>query len=312
MKIAQNIFNIKPFLPVKNEQKVSFCQFSSSLNEDTLQLSEMAQNEKRANNILATYRKFGVDQYKALTPEQRDLIFSTCNQNTINAARESVKMAMFTKEELDKEYGKGNYVFCCIGTSPSGIARVLEFMGVETKYFPISELRVERELNHRRFSDKKYLDEQGLDFTQYGKFLSEQGISLDEIKKSGKKYLFFDYTCSGHTLKMFKYFLQEAFFIDDLNVEFKSINGYLTHRAMKNVDLKKAEEVENYVFSYMYRPKMGMYGGIGHLPFRKTNEITAHKYRDTGDFAKKFNLLVMHELQNQGLLKNNPKNRKSL
>ncbi len=312
MKITQNIFNINSINPVKNEVKTSFRQSASSLNADTFQLSETAQNEKIVNNLLAKYKKFGIEQYKALTPQQKDLIFSTCNQNTKDVATASVNMAKFAKQELDKAYGEGNYVFCCIGTSPAGIARVFEFMGVETKYFPISELRVEREINHRRFADKEYLDEQGLDFTEYGKFLSEQGISSEEIDKSGKKYLFFDYTCSGHTLRMFEYILREAFAIDTPNVEYKSINGYLTHWASKNKDKKKLEEIDDYVFSYMYRPKMGMYGGIGHLPFRKLNEITLHKDLDSGDFAKKFNLLVMDNLQSQGLLKNNSKNRKSL
>ena len=136
MKIALNTQNTNFYDKVNLNSKVSFGVFLPKLPNDTVSFSQNA----RAQSIFSKTKKFTINDYKRLSPFAISLLRSSCPEEIKKAAKDSVDTGLFLKQHLDKKYGEGKYVFCCIGTSPSGIARVFEFIGVETKYLPISSL----------------------------------------------------------------------------------------------------------------------------------------------------------------------------
>ena len=177
-----------------------------ALQEDTFTLSDKEKQKRDVEKLLGEKRKFSIPSYMKLASSDIDKINETIVSRTHNVAERSVDIALDLKEYLDETYGKDSYVFCCVGTSPAGVARAFEFMGVETKYLPISGLTHVRDFKYYRDLYPKYLE-----------FLSSQGLSKDKIEKSPKTYLFFDYTFTGNSLKIFENMMRSEFGLDTKN-----------------------------------------------------------------------------------------------
>ena len=94
------------------------------------------------------------------------------------------------KNELDKLYGKNNYVLIAIGRSVSSIAETMKHMGVDTKIIPLSGLR-RREVN----------DIPSKSLHTYKSFLVRKGLSKTDLcRNKNKKYVLMDYAYYGRTL----------------------------------------------------------------------------------------------------------------
>ncbi len=94
------------------------------------------------------------------------------------------------KKELDKLYGKNNYVLIAIGRSISSIAETLGYMGVNTKIIPLSGLR-RREVKDIPVNS----------LNTYKSFLVQKGLSKTDLSKNkNKKYVLIDYAYYGRTL----------------------------------------------------------------------------------------------------------------
>ena len=147
------------------------------LQEDTLSLSEVVILERKINKILSGKKKFDIADYKKLAPTDVDFLKNALPQEIQVAAHNSVNVALDLKEYLDAVYGEDKYVFCCIGTSPTGVARAFEFMGVETKYLPISGL------SWLRAGDEEF-QYYRMQFPNYKEFLAQQGLTKEQMEKS--------------------------------------------------------------------------------------------------------------------------------
>lgn len=64
-------------------------------------------------------------------------IISKAPEEIEEAVMDNIYLADDLKKYLDKKYGENGYIFASIGTPPSLVAKVFEYMGVETKYLPI-------------------------------------------------------------------------------------------------------------------------------------------------------------------------------
>jgi len=270
------------------------------LNSDTLELSPEARLKSQSSAILSRFHKFDIQNYDSLSKVEKSILRNTGKDAEI-AAEDSLIMGIKVKEDLDKRYGEDNYVFCSIGTSMSGVARVLEFMGVETKYLPISGLKyLYKEHIYRDYGGK---------FPVYGQFLKEQGITKEEIDSSRKQYLMFDFTNSGQSLRTFKQIMQEIFGIEGKNVRFSSADYECYAASAKKIDPE--QYARDYVEKYMLNEEMEKYCGVAHLPIWELDKIDECKSYESEN-AKRFNFFLIDKLKRKGLLKYNPANKTSL
>ncbi len=305
MKISQiNQVNYANFLKgfsAANNTSVRKTVSFQALTCDTF----VSQNEKEkeiSKRVFASTKKFKIKDYKKLHGEELEAVRKVCTDDfdVYITAKDNVDHALKLKSYLDAKYGKDKYVFCSIGRSPAGLARVFEFMGVETKYLPISGLR--------NFPDFDCVLGAADGLKEYGRFLRKQGISNEDISFSDKSYLFYDFTASGRSLLYFKDLITKYFRIKQKNMHFLSINDDLINAQSSEYELRKANY---YIENYLRTSEIESFSGIPDLRVSRLFDID--KCRNTERVtAKKFNFLVIDMLNAKGLLKENSKNKKSL
>ena len=185
--------------------------------------------------------------------------------STKEIAEKSYKMAKLTEEMCDKKYGKDNWVFVSIGTSPAGIGKALELRDKEVKYLPISELRFLKEKDYKESAKRRQ-------HTEYIKYLDSIGLRKNNINKDDKHYVFVDYTHSGKTLKYLERFahLNGA---DPKKTHFLSLNKELLDYAEQEKGDKEINEVHDYFKFFCMTQQMEYYVGIPHIPYYETNSI---------------------------------------
>lgn len=258
------------------------------------------------NHALKKSKKLGIKEFKQLSLIEKHQIRKKTNPEIREAADNSVRVGLALKQELDKTYGKDKYTFISIGTSPSGIGRIMEFSGVETKYLPISNLREIK-------TTKEILDKNP-NIDKYKNFLEEQGITQEQIDKSDKTMLFFDFTSTGHSLYMFQKMMGELFGIDTDSKKVcfipinKELNSIQTSKTSPHVTKR---EISEYVGKYMGACEIDKMGGIPHLSYDELEEINDCK-NDENKESKLFNFFVIDRLRNLGFMENNPRNDNSL
>ena len=305
MKISQiNQINYANFIKgfsIANNTAIRKSVSFQALNCDIF----VPQNKKEQEvlkRVFDSTKKFSIRDYKKLHGKKLETVRKACILDTYAymAALDNVHNALKLKPYLDKKYGKDKYVFCSIGRSSVGLARVFEFMGVETKYIPISGLR--------NFPDFDCFIGGADGFKDYGKFLKKQGISNEKISLSDKSYLFYDYTVSGKTLSFFKDLITKYYGIRQPNMHFLSLNDDLYNIQGNEKEVRQAFD---YIDYYLSRSNIENYSGISELRVWRLYDINNCQNPES-DEAKKFNFLVIDLLNGKGLLKENSKNKKSL
>lgn len=303
MRIQNLSFGIKPQIVDEVKKAVIVYQMgrkSSPLQSDTVQLSNDAKLQLQANRIFSRSQKFSISDYNSLSRLEK-AVLRQVSKPYKQAADDSINVGVKVKEHLDKRYGNGGYVFCSIGTSPAGIARVLEFSGVETKYLPISRLAAYYEDDsYKKFEDK---------FGPYQKFLDEQGLDSETVSSSGKEYLFYDYISTGRSLDVFKKMMQEYFGLNLPNVNFHSADFLCYSSCAKNID--PPQYAIDYVRKYMRDSEMAEISGVPHLNIQEIDKIDECKKFESMQ-SKMFNFNVIDALSRKGDLKQNPKNKNSI
>ena len=267
---------------------------------DTLEISPKLKLERQSKAIFSRSQKFTIDDYNSLSRLEKSIL-REASSTYFKDADENIQVGLKVKEKLDKYHGENGYVFVSIGTSPAPIARVLEFMGVETKYLPITGLRP-------YYEDDKYKQFIGK-FENYQKFLNEQGLSADRVKKSDKEFLFYDYTYSGQSLHVFKQMMKEYFGLNLPNVHFSSADFLCYSSCAKKID--PPDYAVEYVKKYMLNSNGETIGGIPHLPIERIDAIEECKAYESLS-AKSYNFALIDRLNKMKKLKQNPNNKNSL
>lgn len=269
-------------------------------NGDTCEFTPEAKLKSQSKQILSRFRKFDISSYNSLSKAEKAVLRKTSSQAQ-DAADKTIKMGLKLKEHLDKQYGEDKYVFVSIGTSPSGIGRVMEFSGVETKYLPISGLK-------HYYEDDAYKEFEE-DFPEYIEFLAEQGLTKEKMSNSDKVYLFYDYTLTGKSLAVFQKMMREDFDLDNENMKFKSLD-YECYSASTEKN-SPAQYAFDYVKEYITDEKIAGFGGVPHLPIWEICWIEECKHKPK-EMYKRFNFLVIDALHQKKMLKENPANKNSL
>lgn len=152
-----NILPIVPYSCGKNNytktkgQKISSgCSFGNNYGVITPQLDTFIQT-KGYPNIKTThfYRtpkikrtpksgKFNIQDYKNLSKTEKEFISENIPNEIKELAMVNVGVGIALKQAFDDKYGEGNYKFISLGTSPALTAKVMELMGADVVYLPMS------------------------------------------------------------------------------------------------------------------------------------------------------------------------------
>ena len=271
--------------PKNISQKRLSSKSSLSTQCDVFEKSNELKRQSIASKILSRDSKFTIDSYNRLTEEENTLLREVADIDTKLAVNSSVDLGLKFKSYLDEKYGEDKYVFVSIGTSPTGIARVMEFSGIETKYLPATDLaRVSSERDIEQHQDK---------YPVYKEFLKQQGITSEDIDSSGKKYLFYDYTFTGKSLKIFEILMQQEFGVDSPNIEYRSLNGDLILSANNGNNVNS--DVCEYIDEYFKEASIAQYGGVPHLRLDEMDKVFIKK-QSYGNAPNLFNFLMIHIL----------------
>lgn len=145
---------------------------------------------------------FTVSEYKQLTQDElscirklaNDYIYDNSIYSKFNKQLKYHEIMVNTiKNTLDKNFGEGNYVVVSIGRSVSSVCNCLGYKtGKNTvKQIPLSDAKRFLCMENCKYED----------FKGFCKYLDSIGLSKNEIKTSGKQYIFLDYCASGRSLK---------------------------------------------------------------------------------------------------------------
>lgn len=290
----QNIYKTTLSKPQDQKAKMNFCgdSFTRTISSE---------------EILDKGRHFKLNSYRLLTKKQKNELLKKIPAQIKFDVEQNYKLAQKFKKSLDEKYGKDNYIFECIGTSPAGIGRYLEFTGVEVHYLPISGLHSLTNAGQLCF----YAEDEGI--KKYGEFLSSQGIKKGMEKETDKKILFYDYTDSWHSLHTFRNILNENYGIpmefENQQFEYRSLNKDLKELAQND---KEKDDINLYIEAYLQEERIGKYSGVPHMRTRAMKNINYFCKSKIEKDARLFNFYTMYKLEQEGLLKENPANKNSL
>ena len=287
----QNIYKINPIKQQQTQKpKVNFC-------------GDCFVKAQSATDILNEGKSFKFDNYKKLSRIDKKELLKNIDKKTKEDTETNYKIAKEFKAYLDRIHGEDNYIFECIGTSPAPIARFLEFSGTEVHYLPISDLQSTHYINELvtdyKDNDNKYRD-----------FLSSQGIYRGMEEDTNKKILFYDYTCSGQSLEMFRNLLGIKYDIwpSSYQMDFKSLNKDLLLICNK----ENASDVSNYINDFLEGCGSENYASVPHLNWKEVDKIDEVTSEKASEKERYFNFYTMYLLEQDGLLKENPANKNSL
>ncbi len=286
----QNIYKINPLKQQTQKPKVNFC-------------GDCFVKNQSATDILNEGKNFKIDSYKKLSAIDKKELLKNIDKKTKEDAERNYKIAKEFKAYLDRIHGEDKYIFECIGTSPAPIARFLEFSGAEVHYIPISDLQRTVFINDivTNYNDKD---------NKYKDFLSSQGIYRGMEEDTDKKILFYDYTCSGQSLHMFRNLLTIKYDIipNSYQMDFRSLNKDLLLICNK----ENAQNVSNYINDFLEGCGSENYAGVPHLNWEQIEKIDDVKNETASEKERYFNFYTMYMLEQDGLLKENTANKNSL
>ena len=244
--------------------------------------------------------------FSRLSEAEKETLEFLSPQEATTAAKDTLPIAQKIKDFLDKKFGKGKYTFVSIGRSPVMVGRTLECMGVETKYVPISGL-------HPRYNVDGEMVDNTLSYmilNKYIEYLKSIGLSRQKIKKSDKKFIFYDYTSSGDTLREMKKFFKKRIFFSFLGCKcaFRSLNkdirqlftpsGFLGIRHL-TTDFSAV----SYIDKYLYGSLSATFSHIPKLDYWDANRVFEEiKHFNPSNRVRFFNFNILNLLEKAGLL----------
>ena len=284
--------------------------------------------KKNIEEAFLTKRKFNISDYNSLSPLEKRMFENSCSDIDKERADINIELALDIKEQLDGMYGEGQYVFECIGTSPAPIGRVMEFMGVETHYFPISNL-----ITYTFDKAKEEIEKDPVGQKKYSEFLASQGVKPDMLDDDDRTFIFYDFTSTGRSLGLVRDLLEDCYDVPiSYKIRYRSLNEDL-HMLYDDILLDserrncciledfprqdgvsdKCKKVLSYIRKNLFQGEAANYGGVPHLSLHKLKDIDKVETNQNLRLDEhKYNFLVMDKLNEMGLLKENPANRVSL
>lgn len=183
-----------------------------------------------------------MEWYRNLSPERRARLSKSVNniiyhnKDYIGFDKSVTEALMYhdltancIKDKLNQEFGEGNYVVIPIGRSLSSIGKCLGNKIGDERVKPLPMSSAARFLDIDSADSKFYgLERTDADFDMLKKYLDSMGLSKEEVKKSGKHYIFVDYCNTGRSLAgVKKLFESDKIWGHNDNVQFENIFNLL-------------------------------------------------------------------------------------
>lgn len=235
-----------------------------------------------------------LERFNNLSDLQRDIQYEKISSECKKAADYSIETGILIKQFLDEVYGADGYSFVSVGTSPAGVARVMEYLGADVKYMPISKLggkfaRLTGDCNDGNDLGE-YLSK------EYCAYLDSIGLTKSEVEKSGRKPIVCDYCESERTLDKITYYLALT---REIPVSCINMNNIVLRRAEYS---KYPEKVVNYAWKYLRNGAISEFAGVPHLDYKHTEQITELVNKNPSKESKEFDFTLLYQLKNRGLI----------
>jgi len=302
----QNIYrtNLSP----QNVQKNGYFS-NNSLKNDVFEKANVTFKGLNPEEILKSFEKFEITEYKKLIPEQIEVLRDGMSERLIKDRNAGIVIGDIIKDCLEKTYPNG-YVLCIIGRSLTVPVKSLEHRGMrDIKYCPFTTSRIGKPAPNGLFKDII----SGLPtekVSKYGEYLKSIGLSPTEIEKSQKTYVFTDYTGSGDTLKNFQILLERPEIgINSNNVHYKSLNKDLISGLYDESSLIELEgnryNAKQLIKDYLQQHgfKLGVYPHIQRLPYTDLDEVKKIMEQPYYEKSKKMQFALIDYFAKKGLLK---------
>ncbi len=243
--------------------------------------------------------KFFLQDYKKLSSLEKSFIDANIPTEIKKLAAINVEIGTIFKKAFDEKYGSGNYKFISLGTSPACIAKVLELMGVDVVYLPMS-------YSHSTCTKQWLKKSPYIDF--YKSYMKEMGLSNENLKKEGKQGIICDYTVSGRSLELSLFMLKEPLGLDENLLETYTVNDLI-----QNSEFLSDEVKEKYLSELLRKEKAADFCDVPHFSFLDNKLFNSGKINSSKSLIKYFrnyrgkssnayNFSVMQILENQGKL----------
>lgn len=313
-----NILPIVPYSCGKNNytkikgQKISSgCSFGNNYGVITPQLDTFIQT-KGYPNIKTThfYRtpkikrtpksgKFNIQDYKNLSKTEKEFISENIPNEIKELAMVNVGVGIALKQAFDDKYGEGNYKFISLGTSPALTAKVMELMGADVVYLPMSYAHTT--------CTKHWLQESPyIDF--YKGYMENIGLTNENLRKENKRGIICDYTVSGRSLELSEFMLKGPLGLDESLLDTYTMNNLIQNSPYIQEDVK-----DRYLNELLKKEKAADYCDVPHFSFIDKRPFNLGKINSSKSLIKYFedyrakssnpyNFSVMKILEDENLL----------
>ena len=274
---------VSQLLPAKSCQQL--CSFAKKYIPDSftpsLSLAEKPTNRfiHKFYSILKPIENITAESYANLSKWKINKLRKATPKRLLELAQTNCNLAKKIKSNLDKEYGKNNYTVISVGRSVSSVTETLKDLGVNVKFLPLSNMKINFQATSK-----------GID--EYKKYLETIGFTPEKLSKNpSHKYILFDFAVSGNTLRYLKHTLNDVFgFWQNPNLITKEINQY-TSKPLQ--DLFYHERFKN--FSPVGKLKPREFENV----FMQANADTAVEYKSemAKNIRKLFRFCVLDNLK---------------
>lgn len=139
--------------------------------------------------ILKPIKSMTKFSYDNMTTQTRESLCSATPKRLIELAKSACCLAEKIKAYFDLKYGDKNYTIISIGRSMSAISEIIQDLGGNVKFIPLSEMKKNSKIPDNSIHIFK-------------KYLESIGLNKEQIEKNLQhKYILFDYAYSGKSLE---------------------------------------------------------------------------------------------------------------
>lgn len=156
------------------------------------------------------------------------------------------KAAKCLKNYFDKTYGAGQYRIISLGTSPAVAAQAMEYLGVETKYVPVSGIHEDNVVQSNQKDTDYYLNKPNMDIILG--YIESLGF-----KKDDKMNVVLDYTISRKTLDTMIECMKRRFDLDDSDIKGYDVVDVIDCLVDKKDNTLTENEFENFTSMMAYQ-----------------------------------------------------------
>lgn len=173
---------------------------------------------------LNLFNKFGIKEYKSLTPGQINTIRESLSEKLIQDKNAAITLAEMTHNGLKKEFNQ-NFTLVLFDKNLSPIGNYFEYLGKKVVFSPIKILlEVDERLTNEFIN---HLDSAKL--SKYAKYLSKNGVSKQEIQTSDKSFIFMvdNYSKEKFLKKLFE---QPELDLNSDKIHYKSLSDFVLNK----------------------------------------------------------------------------------